>query len=833
MKLATKMFLGAATLALVPVLLTSFLVGGGSVQLARESLTQSEQAKLTSLREVRKQQVGDYVTGLVRTLQAFSANTTTADAYKGLRQGFAVTSADAPKAEKMTALRLELKGYYETKFADEFARKNPTKAANLDKWANGLDDIQATLQHAFIVANPNKLGEKDKMVDAQEKSSYATLHSKFHPSFSAIQERLGLYDIFLIDTQTDKVVYTVFKELDFASSLSDGISSKTGLAEVYRKVKQADKAGTVALSDYTPYFASYDDQASFVAMPIMEGGRMIGVLAAQLPLDKITSVMTGDKKWANQGLGATGETYLVGKDLLMRTDSRFILDDKVTFLKEFGSKISAEQLSLADKKVTTIGVVKVDTTAAKEAIGGKDGFGLINDYRGLPVLSAYGPLDLFGTRFAVLAEQDESEALAGADELLRLTILRVLGIAAAILALAGLASYYFVRTITLPVNALSDMAQKVSLGDDSVRSTVTSGDELQDLGNTLNKMLDDRQGVLQTALKDNENINNSAINLLQSVFALSEKDLTARADVSDDIVGTIASSVNQFADETAQTLADVQQIANQVRGAAEATQQQGLLVQGAADRERTLLASMGATLGTATQQMNEVAQLSTASGAAAARTSEATKAAQAAVEGTMRGMDSLREIISETEKRFKRLGERSQEISSAVALVNTISERTHVLSLNASMQAATAGEAGRGFAVVAQEVQRLSDSSRQATGEIAQLVSNIQSETNETLITMNRLISDVVSQTELARRAGHEMTQTQSATSELVGLVQKIAAFSAQQQDMAQTLQKTVQGMNDGTTQTSTAIAQQTNATNTLVQFAQRLNESVGQFKVA
>lgn len=388
-------------------------------------------------------------------------------------------------------------------------------------------------------------------------------------------------------------------------------------------------------------------------------------------------------------------------------------------------------------------------------------------------------------------------------------------------------------SITSGLETLEGTIEKVNRGDSTARTQMTSNDELGNLGRSFDTLLNERIAVLEAKTLENDNINNSAINLLQSVYALSEKDLTSRADVSDDIVGTIASSVNQFADETAQTLADVQQIASQVRGAAEATQQQGLLVQGAADRERTLLASMGATLGTATRQMNEVAQLSTASGAAAARTSEATKAAQAAVEGTMRGMDSLREVISETEKRFKRLGERSQEISSAVALVNTISERTHVLSLNASMQAATAGEAGRGFAVVAQEVQRLSDSSRQATAEIAQLVSNIQSETNETLITMNRLISDVVSQTELARRAGHEMTQTQSATSELVGLVQKIAAFSAQQQDMAQALQKTVEGMNDGTTQTSTAIEQQTNATNTLVQFAQRLNDSVGQFKVA
>lgn len=833
MKLGTKMFLGAAVLSVVPVLITSLLVGGGSVQLARGSLTQAVESQLTSLREVRKQQVGDYVNGSVRTLQAFAASTSAIEGYKGFRQTYPLAGSEVAKGESMITMRGSVKAFYDKQFIDQFVLKNPARPVDFDKWAAGLDDTQIALQHAFIVANQNKLGEKNKMLDATEKSSYAAQHSRFHPSFSALQERLGLYDIFLIDTQTDKVIYTVFKEIDFASSLSDGVAAKTGLAEVYKKVKASEKADFVALSDYARYLPSYDDQASFIALPIMDNGRMIGVLAAQLPLDKITSVMTADKKWIDQGLGKTGESYLVGRDLLMRTDSRFLLEDKAGFLQESAGKISPALLTYADKKNTSIGVVSVDTNASKQALSGKSGFELINDYRGTPVFSAYAPLDLYGIRLAILAEQDEAEALAGIDNLRTQTFLRTLAIALSILALAGAAAFYFVRSITKPVNELSEMARKVSLGDDNIRSTVTSGDELQDLGGTLNKMLDDRQAVLKQALSENESINNSAINLLQSVYALSEKDLTARADVSSDIVGTLASSVNQFADETAQTLAEVQEIAGQVRGAADAAQQQGLLVQGAAERERTLLASMGTTLGTATRQMNEVAQLSTASGAAAARTSDATKAAQAAVEGTMRGMDSLREVISETEKRFKRLGERSQEISSAVALVNTISERTHVLSLNASMQAATAGEAGRGFAVVAQEVQRLSDSSRQATGEIAQLVSNIQAETNETLITMNRLISDVVAQTELARRAGQEMTQTQAATGELVGLVQRIAAFSAQQQEMAQALQKTVQGMNDGTTQTSNAIAQQTDATNTLVQFAQRLNDSVSQFKVA
>ena len=398
--------------------------------------------------------------------------------------------------------------------------------------------------------------------------------------------------------------------------------------------------------------------------------------------------------------------------------------------------------------------------------------------------------------------------------------------------LLGVAAYFTYQSITGGLDTLESTIASVNKGDGAARTKMTGQDELGHLGRSFDALLDDRIATLEVKTKENDAINNSAINLLQTVYSLSEKDLTVRAEVSDDIVGTIAASVNQFADETSETLLDVQQIAGQVRVAAESAQVQGQVVQGAAGRERALLVTMGETLGTASRQLSEVAQLSNESNVVAARTSEATKAAQAAVEGSLRGMDSLREVISETEKRFKRLGERSQEISSAVALVNTISERTHVLSLNASLQAATAGEAGRGFAVVATEVQRLSDSSRQATGEIAKLVGNIQAETNETLITINRLISDVVTQTELARRAGQEMTQTQTATGELVSLVRQIAAFSVQQQDISQALLKNVQGMNDGTAETSAAISQQSEATDTLVKFAQRLNESVAQFKV-
>ena len=197
---------------------------------------------------------------------------------------------------------------------------------------------------------------------------------------------------------------------------------------------------------------------------------------------------------------------------------------------------------------------------------------------------------------------------------------------------------------------------------------------------------------------------------------------------------------------------------------------------------------------------------------------------------TLEGMEQLRQAMGDTENRFKTLAQRSQEISTAVALINTISERTHVLSLNASIQAAAAGDAGRGFAIVAQEVQRLSDASSKASNEIAAMVDNIQAEANESLVTLSRLVTDVVNQTGLAQSAAQEMQQAQSATAELIAMVGQIAAASEVQQRLATSLRKSIADINQSTEQTSAAMSAQKAWTGTLVEYAQGLRNSVAEF---
>jgi twitching motility protein PilJ len=276
----------------------------------------------------------------------------------------------------------------------------------------------------------------------------------------------------------------------------------------------------------------------------------------------------------------------------------------------------------------------------------------------------------------------------------------------------------------------------------------------------------------------------------------------------------------------------VSRIANQVESASGKVKAQADLVSKTSDDERASVTQMIKSLGESTQSANQMATLADQSNTSAEQATTATNTALDTVNGTVKGMESIRETIAETEKRIKRLGERSQEITGIVNLINTISERTHVLALNASMQAAVAGEAGRGFAVVAEEVQRLAESSRNATQQIGTLVANIQLETNETINTVNRTITQVVQGSEQAQRAGDQMRVTQGITAQLVAQVRRIAEASNAQKETSAQLLLSVQHIGQTNERTAQQIGAQNQETDSLMVSARRLVESVNVFKL-
>jgi methyl-accepting chemotaxis protein len=832
MKIGQKLLLGAAALTLVPLALTAGLLWQGTTALSGAAVENQVQTQLVSLRDIKITQVRDDVQGRLAALRALAGSRSTLEAMNRLPPAFYKASQEGGGA----AGHLQaMQAYVDEQFGAEFAKRNPSKAPDLNAIVAARDANTTQLQHDYIVANANKLGEKEKLFSAPGTASYHAIHAAFHPTLERAQKQFRFYDIFLIDTSTDQIVYTVFKELDFGTRLSTGIAAKSKLAEAYFKVKNAKGPDELYLSDFEPYLPSYNDQAAFAAVPLFEGGKQIGVLAIQYPIDTINAVMSSDESWSKIGLGATGDAFLVGPDFLMRSNARYIAEEsqRAKYFEQLAEKLDPAKLALLKAKNSTIGLVRIESDATRPAIAGQSGVVRFTDYRGIPSIGAYAPLNVQGTNWAVVTKIDAAEADAPVQALSRATLLRTALIAVVVLAVVAGLMALFLRRFMQPIQQLDGAIRKVAGGDSSARSRLTEPDEIGDMGRAFDQLLDERIAAFEKAEKENEQLNNSVINLLQAVFQLSNKDLTVRADVTEDVIGTLSASINQLTDATGSTLAEVREIADQVRKASETVGEQATLVDDTARAERESLERMSQTLQQAAQQMQQVGALSLDSSRAAERAAGATQGALNAVSATVRGMDELRETISETEKRFKRLGERTQEISIAVGLINTISERTHMLAMNASMQAATAGEAGRGFAVVAEEVQRLSDSSRQATLQISQLVQNIQVETNETLYTMNRLIGQVVTQSEQAQRAGEQMGTTQTTTGELVALVQRIAEFAHQQAQLSGELQRAVGHLDEGSARTVAAVSQQAEATITLVEFSRRLTQSVGQFKLS
>jgi twitching motility protein PilJ len=412
------------------------------------------------------------------------------------------------------------------------------------------------------------------------------------------------------------------------------------------------------------------------------------------------------------------------------------------------------------------------------------------------------------------------------------TFFITLAVVAGVFLLAALISRFISNSVTNPITYLVGVMNKLSSGDTTARANMQTFDEIGALGRQFDMMVDQRELVNAKIQQENDTMNNSIIDMLQAVGAIAQKDLTIKAPVSEDITGPLGDAVNYLTDETAKVLNRVVQIAGDVSNVSKQVKTQSDTVIGIAADEKREVEQSAIELNAALVAMLNIAELAASCNQAAAKAIVNTDKAQETVLGTVQGITSIRDTIRETEKRIKRLGERSQEIGSVVSIINGIAERTHILALNASMHAASAGEAGRGFAVVANEVQKLAENAREATLQISGLVNNIQVETADTVTNMNDAITQVVRGTALAQQAGNEMRETRDTTSELAQLVQRIADSSKTQAETSQRLQERSVQIQKASAQTFQQLQEQGIQTERLVGFSGNLVESVGVFKL-
>ncbi len=328
----------------------------------------------------------------------------------------------------------------------------------------------------------------------------------------------------------------------------------------------------------------------------------------------------------------------------------------------------------------------------------------------------------------------------------------------------------------------------------------------------------------------NERNQQAILRLLDEMGSLADGDLTVEATVTEDITGTIADSFNYAIEELRKLVTTVNETAIMVDSAAKQTENAAVHMSRAAENQAREINAATESIVSMAGSIEEVSGNAERSSDVARHSVEVAHKGGEAVRRTIDGMNTIRETIQDTSKRIKRLGESSQEIGNIVELINDIAEQTNILALNASIQASMAGEAGRGFAVVADEVQRLAERSTNATKQIEVLVSTIQSDTKEAVVSMERSTTDVVGGALLAENAGAALDEIEQVSNQIASLVQNISGSAREQARSAADVTRRTTRLREISEQTGKATTATAAAISKLSEFASQLRKSVAGF---
>jgi PAS domain S-box-containing protein len=515
MKTAISFKVLAITLVIAVTVMA--VTGITSYAISKQAIEDEIFRKLTAVREMKAQQVESYFENISNQIRILAQSEGTVQAAKRLvgaqvqiRDGLKFAPPEQAKAY-LEGARNSLRSFYLDKYLAQYGRLDQLRAAELAENVDQLlprTDVGLLMQHALIVDNPYGLGEKNKLTNVRGPNGapgfrpYQTAHADLHPFFNEYLNTYGYYDLFIIDARQGSIVYSVFKETDYGTSLLDGPHADTNIAELFGKViastgyqklgKPADDP-TQRLVDFRPYDPSYGAPAAFVAAPIFDGRQLIAVLIAQMPVDRINQLMTSNESWETVGLGRTGETYLVGGDGLMRNQSRFLIEDKQGFIGQVTENGLAEE-TIRQIRVhnSTVGLMPVDSEGTRAARAGESGHKIIRDYRGISVLSSFRPLNIPGLDWVIMSEIDESEAFAPLESMKQ----RFLTTATIILALVIYISFFFSRSLTVPLRRLRAEAGKLAEGDLSTAVELKASDEIGDLAQSFESMRQSLSGVV-------------------------------------------------------------------------------------------------------------------------------------------------------------------------------------------------------------------------------------------------------------------------------------------------------------------------------------------------
>src|SRR5258708_3190272 len=322
--LAAKLLATLILLSAVAVLVTAVL---GYVR-GRDALEEAIYNQLTAARQAKARQVETYFRTTRDELRLLATSKMAADALRGMRDGY----DELDKVEVSAELRGKVRDWYTANVLPELNRllgKEPAPDGYLP-----VGNAAPSPQYHYIVANPHPVEQRALLVDPGDGSRYSAVNALYNPLLRAAANTAGFWDLMMADAKHSDLIYGLADEIDFATSLRQGPYRRSHLAAAVARCLAAKDASTTCFEDFAPYVPSNGAPIAFMAAPVVEQGSVIGVLIAQLSIEEIDKVVTGDRRWREEGFGTTGEAYLVGPDFKVRSGGRLFYENRDTHFAE-------------------------------------------------------------------------------------------------------------------------------------------------------------------------------------------------------------------------------------------------------------------------------------------------------------------------------------------------------------------------------------------------------------------------------------------------------------------------------------------------------------------
>jgi methyl-accepting chemotaxis protein len=724
---------------------------------AGEALEAATRDQLKTARAIKGRMIGDYFRTVEHEVSVLAMLPQTSEAIETFERIFkGLEETDASVAE--AKMQDFISNVFMAKYESETGNRLPAASVMTDRPAS------LAVQAAYLADNPNPLGSKHLFESSGSLPDYDRAHERFHPIFRELLKTFGYYDIFLVD-RTGEIIYSVYKETDFGTNLLSGPFKNSGLADSVRGSLEARSSNAFAFADFSTYTPSYEAPAAFVSRPVYAGETLVGVVAVQLPIDEIDEVMTGGRRWADEGFGVSGEAYLVGPDRLMRSDARVLIEDPEAFIRAGRARgVSAGTLREMERLGRTVLLERVENDAVISALEGQAGDAEVLSYDGALSVASFQSIPVFDQTWALIAEVDRSEAYAAADAMRR----RIMTTGLIVLVLVVIVSIVFGQRLTAPISRLHAAMVQLQAGDFSVTVPPGGGRELTSLAMAYNRV------AASLGLKTRmESANQRKDELIDEIAGMT----ATQASSSIEIMGAVT-EISAGSREIAKTSEELTRTMSEVDGIAS---------------ENAIRSTAGL------DSLHRIETVMT----------------EVVVDAR-----NVSEHLGEIERRCESMGQ-------VVTTMVSIADRTQILSINATMEAEKAGDAGLGFRVVAREVRRLADRTAESAAQIEENVKRMLASVDDGVRNMNvfqrRLDETAATNADIAEGLTEVIRRNQDLSPRFATVLESMKA----QRDAARQISEAMSELSDNVGTTSDAVKQVDESIVDLREMASRLTQEI------